>query len=254
MNQPSPINPMDLTGQTVLVTGASSGIGRDLCILLSELGAKVILTGRDASRLEETRNQMRDGDHLLSARDLREEVDLVPWMEDLARQAGPIGSLAHCAGMIQMQPLRYLDEVQWLDLMDLNLNTPYRLAKAFRSRNCRSFPVAKILFLSSVAGLRGFSAMSAYSASKAGLIGLCRTLAVELAREGIRVNCVAPGLVSTESAENLRGAAGNLKSAGEHPLGIGRPRDVSHLMAFLLAPTGDWITGQTFVSDGGLTA
>ena len=140
--------------------------------------------------------------------------------------------------------------------MRVNFTTAVMLVKAFRQKGCCSRG-SSVVLLSSVAGLTGRPAISIYAASKAALIGFSKAAALELAPEGIRVNCVAPGYVATEMwgdvSETLTGEQFEAIRA-MHPLGIGNPRDVAYPIAFLLAETGRWITGTTLVVDGGYTS
>ena len=245
-----------MQGRTVLVTGASSGIGRETAILLSELGATVILAGRDVPRLEETRARMQGSVHRVESFDLTTAAAIPGWIKQIAAETGPIHGLVHSAGMHQAIPLRILTASKAEELMSINFTSAVMLVKGFRQKGC-AVPGSSIVLLSSVAALAGQPAISIYSASKAALIGFGRAAAMELAGEGIRVNCIAPGYVATEMAEGLREklTPEQFESIQRmHPLGIGRPRDVAHAIAFLLADTGRWITGTTLVVDGGYTA
>ena len=137
----------------------------------------------------------------------------------------------------------------------VNLSAALLLAKGFRQKGCHA-DGGSLVLLSSVAGLRGHAGLSAYTASKSALFGLARSLAIELARDGIRVNCVAPGLVATEMStqfeeQTLREMTG---VESEYPLGIGKPRDVANGIAFLLSDAARWITGTTLTIDGGYSA
>jgi NAD(P)-dependent dehydrogenase (short-subunit alcohol dehydrogenase family) len=250
------MNPLDMTGRTVLVTGASSGIGRETAILLSQLGARVILVGRNAGRLTETRQRMGDADHRLEIFDFRAEADCSSWLERLCGTAGPLDGLVHCAGIQQTVPLRSVSLQDVDEVLKVNLVAALSLAKAFRQKGLHSSQ-ASLVFVASVMGLVGGVGKSVYSASKAGIIGLTRSLALELARDGIRVNCVAPGFVRTPMLDELASQLNTDQVAAieaAHPLGFGQPQDVAHAVVFLLARTARWITGTTLVVDGGYTA
>ena len=140
--------------------------------------------------------------------------------------------------------------------MRINVTAALCLAKAFRQKNV-STAGSSIVYLSSVMGIVGQSGQTAYSASKGALVTLAKSLTLELSRENIRVNCVAPAVVNTEMSEKMFQSltpeqVKQIESM--HPLGIGTPRDVANAIAFLLADTGRWITGTTLVVDGGYTA
>ena len=192
-----------------------------------------------------------------------EAVDLVQlgdgisvWMKEIAKSVGPLHGLVHSAGVHQALPLRFQSTEQLDTVMRINFLAAVQLAKGFRQRNVCTSP-SSIVFLSSVMGLVGQPGVSAYSASKGALIALSRSLALELVADGIRVNCVAPGQVRTEMAEQQQQSLTAEQFAAieaRHPLGLGRPSDVASAIAFLLADTGRWITGTTLVVDGGYTA
>jgi NAD(P)-dependent dehydrogenase (short-subunit alcohol dehydrogenase family) len=249
-------NPMLMRGQTVLVTGASSGIGRETAILLSELEATVVLTGRDPNRLEETLSRMQGEGHRVEAFDLRESDAIPGWLRQITLQTGPLHGLVHSAGIHQAIPLRVVNGATVNEILHTNVTSAILLLRAFRQKGC-SARGGGVVLLTSVAGLTGQPAIPAYSASKAALIGLARSAAMELAPEGLRVNCVAPGYVETEMGGALRDKITVEQFAAienKHPLGIGKPRDVAHAVAFLLADTGRWITGTTLIVDGGYSA
>jgi len=250
------INPMDMAGRTVLVTGASSGIGRETAILLSQLGARLILIARDRARLAETLGLLESGDHVVQALDLASLADLPAQVKELAQGSGELYGLVHAAGRHTMRPLRALEPSELAAMMDIHVSAAVQLDRAFRQKGVHTSP-ASIVLLASVSGQVGQPGVSAYAASKGAVIALSRSLAMELAREGIRVNCVAPALVRTPMTQQIQQSLDAAQAAAVeamHPLGIGEPRDVAHAIAFLLADTGRWITGTTLVVDGGYTA
>ncbi len=250
------LNPMDLTGRTVLVTGASSGIGRATSVLLAKLGAKLILVGRNEERLRETAQMLDGASHRLEVFDLEQLEAISPWMKRLAHEEGALTGLVHSAGVHLALPLKYMETAKLESVMRVNFVAAVSLAKAFRQKSVVA-PPASIVFLSSVVGLVGQAGLSAYCASKGALLAVARSLALELAAEGIRVNCVAPAIVRTHMVEELERSLTEEQFAAieaMHPLGIGRPEDVAQAIAFLLADTGRWITGTALVVDGGYTA
>jgi len=252
-----PENPMDLTGLRILVTGASSGIGRETAILLSQLGASLTISARDEVRLNQTRSEMSGDYHHIASFDVR-ELDAIPaWIKALAAAQGPFHGLVHSAGIHRAAPLRALNATALDELMRVNVHSAAMLAKGFRQKGCRNPDIGSIVLLASVAGLAGEPGISAYSASKAAVFGLTRCLAVELAPEGIRVNAVAPGFVRSEMGDRLKEMLTAEQFAAierNHPLGLGTVRDVANGIAFLLSPASRWITGTTLVIDGGYTA
>jgi len=250
------MNPMNLTGRAVMVTGASSGIGRATSVALSQLGAHVVLVGRNRDKLAETHG-MLDGDrHSVDPFDLNRTDDLPEWMKAVAQKSGPLSGLVHCAGAQVLMPLKMLNTKHVEDLLRINVVSSIMLAKSFRQKGVTESGGA-IVFVSSVMGEVGSPGRSAYCASKGALHSLTRSLALELATDSIRVNCVAPGAVQTDMVAEMKaavGEAGLREMARQHPLGLGTPRDVALAIAFLLADTGRWITGSIQFVDGGYTA
>jgi len=247
---------MGLENRTILVTGASSGIGRETAILLSQLGARLIIVGRNSEQLEKTISLLEGKEHRINAFDLSAVDDIPRWMKDITSKTGPLHGLVHSAGMQFTSPLRITTAESIEKMMRINVTAALCLAKAFRQKNV-STAGSSIVYLSSVMGIVGQSGQTAYSASKGALVTLAKSLTLELSRENIRVNCVAPAVVNTEMSEKMFQSltpeqVKQIESM--HPLGIGTPRDVANAIAFLLADTGRWITGTTLVVDGGYTA
>jgi len=250
-------NPLSLTGKSVVVTGASAGIGRATAILLSELGARVTLVGRNRGRLEETLNKLNGDGHSVQPFDLAEIDSIGGWFAGMATAQGPFDGLVHSAGIGALLPLRALTTAHIEETMRINVFAAMALTKAF-SRKRAYHPGAGIVLVASVAGLVGAPVRTVYSASKGALIAFARSAAMELAKGGIRVNCVAPAYVKTEMLDDASSAMlpEQMEKLIEatHPLGVGTPLDVAYSIAFLLAETGRWITGSVLAVDGGYTA
>ncbi len=250
------MNPLDLTGRRILVTGGSSGIGRETAILLSQLGAQLIVSGRNPAELECTAAQLDGARHSVSPFDIADLDGIAAWIKSLAASHGPFDGAVHSAGIHKAAPVRVLKASALDEIMRINVESAAMIARALCRKDCRAASLS-IVFLSSVAGMVGESGVSAYSASKAALIGLTRSLAVELAPERIRVNAVAPGFVESEMGDRLKKSLTPEQFSAierKHPLGLGKPRNVANGIAFLLADTSRWITGTTLVIDGGFTA
>jgi NAD(P)-dependent dehydrogenase (short-subunit alcohol dehydrogenase family) len=249
-------NPMDLSGRRILITGASSGIGKATAELCARLGASVTGVARGEERLKAVINSLPGAGHAAITRDLENVEGIPAWIKDLAGQSGPFHGLVHCAGFVQSRPLQILGTTDVQRTFDINFNAALFLAKGFRQKGvCHSG--ASLVLMSSVAALRGQPAMAAYSAAKGALISLTRTLALELLRDKLRVNCICGGIVNTEQAIGLQahmGADNLQKVMAEHPLGMGSPEDVANAIAFLLGACSRWITGTTMIVDGGYLA
>lgn len=248
--------PVAFDNRRVLVTGASRGIGRETSIRLSRLGAQLTLNGRDVSSLETTRAALDGTGHVIAARDLADANGLHRWIVDLAEQHGPFNGMAHCAGLQANQPVRAFSMAFFDEIMHANLASAFGLTRGLRHQKARGDPLA-IVFVSSIAGLVGLPANVVYGASKAGLMAATRGFAMELLRDKIRVNCVAPALVETEMVKKARvtmPAAQFQSMLDQHPMGIGEPSDVANAIIFLLSDASQWINGVTLSVDGGSLA
>ncbi|MEO8592228.1 MAG: SDR family oxidoreductase [Candidatus Solibacter sp.] len=251
-----PSTPFDLTGHTVLVTGATSGIGRETAVLLSQCGCRVVLTGRRTEQLELTLSQMAGSHHEVEPFDLLRLEEIVEWMGAITARHGALDGMVHCAGIRKTAGLRALSLDSLHLTFRINFDSAVMLAKGFRQKDCRT-EKSSIVFVSSVSALVGTPAAAAYSASKAALVALSRSLAKELAREGIRVNCIAPGMVESEMTAGIRKSLSEEQFAAivaQHPLGLGRTRDVACASVYLLSDAARWMTGQVLVVDGGYSA
>ena len=251
------MNPLDLTGKTIMVTGASNGIGRSTSIYLSRMGARIVAVGRNQTRLEETLAALEPNQHRSYAIDLADVEPLPAWIRTVAAEVGPLYGLVHSAGTVLNRPLRVLSYADYSAIQRINVDAAVMLSKGFRQKGVRDESGSAIVYVSSVVAFKTKPSLSAYAASKGALISLAQTLARELAADKVRVNCVCPGLVQTNMVSDLSGTIPEeqLKAlTNEYPLGIGSPDDVAYAVAFLLAPAAKWITGSALVIDGGYSS
>ena len=245
-------NPMQMSNRLVLVTGASAGIGRSCCILLAKLGARVILCARDTEQLQETLKLMAGKGHIVAPCDLQQTDELAQWVTSLSIEHGNIDSMVHCAGVQVTQSIRLFDQEMFDHTMHTNLASGLALAKGFRKKRDKK-SMGSIVFVASIAGFIGQPGNIVYGASKAALIGATRGLAMELLRDNIRVNCVAPALVETAMAAKTRNGMSEAQFAhieAQHPMGIGKPDDVANAIAFLLSDAARWINAVCLPVEG----
>lgn len=255
--------PVDMTGalpgidgKRVLVTGATSGIGLETTRLLASLGASVAACGRRTERLDAVISEGLRGTIVPIVCNLDDPASADAVVRVAVEQLGPLDGLVHSAGIMDLRPLKVTGAPDLERLYRVNVEAGILLAKAFRKKTARR-DAGSIVFVSSVMGLAGDVALSGYCASKGALLAAGRALALELAPEGIRVNCVAPGQVRTpmwERATESRGEAVVAASAAKHPLGLGTPIQIAWPIVFLLSDAASWITGATLPVDGGYAA
>lgn len=242
-------NPMSLAGKTILVTGASSGIGRAIAIECSRLGGRVIGTARNEARLAETMEQMEGNNHIMISADITTDKGIA----ELVSQLSHLDGVAHVAGMDKLTPSAFLKRSNIEPIMELNLYAPMMLqALLLKKKFIKNG--ASLLFISSISGIAGQTGQSAYAASKAGLIAYMKVLTQELSSRNIRANCILPGMVETPLIYQVHDEANMDADMAKYPLHrYGKPEEIAHLAAFLLSDAAAWITGSNYVIDGGLT-
>jgi NAD(P)-dependent dehydrogenase (short-subunit alcohol dehydrogenase family) len=237
-----------------LVTGASSGIGREAAIRLSA-SRKLILHGRDAARLEETRRLCHDpGRHILWNLELREVDRIGDSLAALFEQNQlAVASFVHCAGTLKLLPLRSVEPAVARETMDVNFLSAVEIVRQLIRKKINEKQLSGIVFVSSTASQFGARGFNLYCASKGALDAFMRALAVELA-PGVRVNSVLPGAVRSAMTESMFNDPAMLQSfQAQYPLGTGQPSDIVSAIEFLLSDNARWITGQQLVVDGGRT-
>ncbi|MFC4222725.1 SDR family NAD(P)-dependent oxidoreductase [Lysinibacter cavernae] len=245
-----------ITGKRILITGGSSGIGLATATLAATMGAKVVIVGRDSNRVSNVVTELPGSGHHGLVFDLSDLDNIPKLVKEASAFEGGLDGLVHSAGLHETAPLKALSATRTRALFDVNVTAAMMLAKGFRVRTIEKNDPS-LVFLASVAGLVGQPATSQYSATKGAVISLTKSLAIELAREGIRVNAVAPGVVETPMATSLAQQIGseNYDSVvRQHPLGLGTPLEVAHAVLFLMSPAARWITGTSLIIDGGYTA
>lgn len=244
-------SPFSVTGKRVLVTGASSGLGRATAIAMAQSGASVIACGRDRSRLDETMSACPGNGHATALGDLT--LDEV--MDATVETAGKVDGVVHCAGISIPTPLRLAKREFVEAVMRTNYVAPIMLTQRLLAKG-RVSKSGSVLFLASSAAYRGVAGTAIYGASKGALVASVRSVALETAKHGIRINCLAPDLVETPLIET----SGTLQGSGEwldiqrklHPLGLGKPEDVANAAIFFISDASRWITGTSLLMDGGI--
>lgn len=243
-------NPFTLTGKTILITGGSSGIGRATAIECSRLGAKVIVTGRNKERTNETLQMLQGDGHIAIIGDLSNNEDI----ERLAYESPILEGCVNNAGYNDLQLVPYIKREKMEDLFKVNTQAPIYLINRL-IKNKKLAKGASVVFTSSISS-RGISSPgnSIYSATKAAVSAFARNAAVDLASKKIRCNSVAPGMIDTPLKNNKTQISEDQWEADlkNYPLGrFGKPEDVAKTIVFLLSDASSWITGTEIVVDGG---
>ena len=241
---------IDLSEKKILVTGASSGIGRETAILLSYLGAQVILVGRKEQELINTVEKMSGDNHQYFCCDLAQLHDISTMVKECVKiDDKKLDGLVHCAGISLRLPIRALT----YDNMDIVMKTNFyaflELVKAYSAKDvCNG---GSVVAVSSVAAKNGGVGQTIYAASKAAVDASVKTLSKELVKKNIRVNSVCPSYINTPMYEDVKVKTGNGSLGESQLLGVGEPGDVANLIAFLLSDASKFITGANYLIDGG---
>jgi NAD(P)-dependent dehydrogenase (short-subunit alcohol dehydrogenase family) len=245
-------NPYNLSGKTILVTGASSGIGKATAINASKLGATVIITARNKDRLKETFDSLDRSEssaHKMILADLTVEND----MKNLLAEVPTLDGLVLCAGKGLTLPLQFASREKFDDIFDINFFAPVELLRMlFKKKILRKY--ASVVMLASIDGTQTYGrGNSIYGASKSALNAFMRFAAKELAGRRIRVNSICPAMVETPLIHGgIISEAQLLEDEKRYPLGrYGKPEDIAYAVIYLLSDAASWITGQSLVLDGG---
>tara|TARA_R110002051_G_scaffold159061_2_gene230424 strand:+ start:3298 stop:4050 length:753 start_codon:yes stop_codon:yes gene_type:complete len=245
---------LTLVNKNIIITGASSGIGRECAITLSKVGAKLVLIGRNSDRLEETHKALDNEGHLTFKMDVTDFDKTESVISEAVNIIGRIDGFIHCAGIEMTSPLRSMNYEKYNELFSVNTISAFEISKVISKKKFINNTGASIVFISSVAGLLGVNGKVGYCSSKAALIAGAKAMALELANKKIRVNTILPGMVETEMFDKMKaelpeGSFSDILK--KHPLGFGKPLDIANLCAFLLSDLSKWITGSDFIIDGG---
>ncbi|MFQ6606157.1 MAG: 3-oxoacyl-[acyl-carrier-protein] reductase [Fidelibacterota bacterium] len=243
-----------LTGKIALVTGASQGIGKAIALKLAEAGAQVVCVSRSEEALKQTVADITAHGWLgtVEVCDVTQPNAVQTLVKTVLERLGRIDILVNNAGITRDNLLMRMSTDDWQMVLDVNLNGAFHTIKAVTRPMLRQ-RFGRIINISSVVGLTGNAGQANYAASKAGLMGLTKATAKELASRGITVNCIAPGYIETAMTADLsEEVKENLNK--QIPLGrIGQPDDVGTLVVFLASEEAGYITGQTIAVDGGMT-
>lgn len=242
-------NPFSLKGKTILVTGSSSGIGRETAIVCSKMGAAVVITGRNEERLKDTFDRLEGDTNLSITADLTESDAI----DSLVQQLPALTGVVHCAGIGDRSMLKMVKEKDIAKVMRTNFESPVLLQKALLN-NKKLVNSSSIVFVASRAPFAPTVGNGIYAASKGALIAYAKVLGLEVSNQLMRVNCVCPAMVWTELVERDAVMTGINYHETEkaYPLKrYGRPEDVANLIVYLLSNASSWMTGSCIDITGG---
>lgn len=242
---------IDLKNHTILITGASSGIGRETAIMSAAAGATLIITGRSEEKLTKVFSSLKGTGHKMICADLTDENEI----NKLVKFCGQLDGLVHCAGIIYPLPVKFIRKKHIDEAMHTNFDATVLLTSLLIKEK-RFNEGASLVFMSSISTKHPYFGGALYVSSKAAVEAYAKTVALELCNQKIRANILSPALVKTEIFEqtvNASGEKGINDYEKQYPLGFGETDDVASLCIFLLSKKSKWITGQNIIMDGGLT-
>ena len=244
------INPMELTGKRIMVTGASSGIGRETAILVSNLGAQVVLLGRDEQRLAETKDKMNGEGHVAISLELRDFEKYADVFKEIKKTGKKLDGFVHCAGIAKVIPLKVVSANVIQDMFAVNYVSFMELMKHLAKKT--NSDGGSVVCLSAINAHYPQKCMSVYAATKGALEMAVSSLAVELFEKKIRVNAVVPGPIATPMAASFSEVSGEESNiVGQQLMALGEPADIANMAAYLLSDASKFITGRKFYVDGG---
>jgi len=242
---------VELQGQVALVTGGSRGIGLAIARDLAQAGARVAVVARDGARAEAAAGELPGEGHRGYAVDVADPEAVNALVKQVEADFGSLDILVNNAGVTRDNVLMRIKDEDWDAVLDTNLRGAFNLMRA-ASRGMMKRRSGRIINISSVVGVTGNAGQANYAASKAGLIGMTKSVAKELAGRGVLVNAVAPGYIETDMTAELPEAARTALMANIALSRLGKPEDIAPAVRFLAGPGASYITGQVLVVDGGM--
>tara|TARA_Y100001970_G_scaffold72557_1_gene92102 strand:+ start:1185 stop:1946 length:762 start_codon:yes stop_codon:yes gene_type:complete len=241
----------NLTGKVALITGASSGLGRHFAKTLSEAGATVILSARRVDNLMELQNELKGNSRVFSL-DVTSNESVESLFQEIKKEFGSADILINNAGVNDTRKFKDLDEESWNFVLETNLNGAFRVAKSFTDLLLEQKKPGSVINIASILGLRVGLNLTSYAAAKAGLVQLTKSMALELARSGIRVNAIAPGYILTEINDDFfktEEGQNYIKSIPMNRLGL--ESELDGLLLLLASDASSFMTGSIIPVDGG---
>lgn len=240
-----------LKDHTILITGASSGIGRSCAIEVSKMGGKAIITGRNEDELIKTRDLCFGSVEIFSG-----DLTLSDTLKKLVTILPKLDGVIHCAGITNPWPIKFLKLAHIKEMFDINFNAPVLLTAELLQKD-KINSGGSFVFISSISSQYPYYGGASYASSKAAIEAFSKSVAIEMAPKKIRSNVLQPGLVKTRMFDEAKDASVDSENFDQYekfyPLGFGFPEDVANAACFLLSKESKWITGIEIKMDGGLT-
>jgi 3-oxoacyl-[acyl-carrier protein] reductase len=241
----------DLTGKVALVTGATGGIGEAIATALHARGATVAITGRREAELARVADSLGGARVIVAPADLTDPAAPAALVEKIEAEAGSLDILVNNAGFTRDMLALRMGDADWNAVLEVDLNAPFRLARS-ALRGMMKKRWGRVVSIASIVGVTGNAGQANYAAAKAGLIGMSKSLAQEVATRGVTVNVVAPGFVKTAMTDALPEAARTALLSRIPTQRMGAPEDVAAAVVYLASPEAGWVTGQTIHVNGGM--
>jgi NAD(P)-dependent dehydrogenase (short-subunit alcohol dehydrogenase family) len=252
--EPVPGDRFSLKGKTALVTGASSGLGRHFARVLANAGAKVAVAARRLDRLQQLESEIRQGGGAAAAvaLDVTDRASIVAAFDAAEAALGPVTVLVNNAGVPAGSYFLKMSESQWREVMDVNLDGVFRVGQEAARRMSANASGGSIINIASITAFAVLKAIAPYSASKAAVVSLTKSMALELARDGIRVNALAPGYFSTELNDAFLASDAGKRLLSRVPMArAGRLEELDGALLLLASDAGSFMTGSVITIDGG---
>lgn len=249
---------LTLQDKNIIITGASSGIGRECAILASKIGGRVILIARNKEKLENTLSSMSGKDHIVLVNDVTDYESLKNSLSEIIdTDLKCINGIVHCAGREMTKPFFLTKAEHFRELLEVHLIAGLEIIRFCSKKDYIPEEGASYVFISSIMAELGSAGLSSYCASKSAITSTVKALALELASKKVRINSVEPGCVTTDllSKRFSKMSSEEIEAIiKQHPLGLGTPNQVANVVCFLLSDLSNWITGTNIAVDGGYSA
>lgn len=242
-------NAFSLQDKTILITGASSGLGACASIMCSKAGGAMVISGRNKERLAQTFSTLEGDNHLMLPADLCQEDQI----SELVAQLPKLDGIVLCAGLTRTQPVKNITKEAVTEIFNTNLLSSIQMVKEILKKK-KINAGGSIVFISSISASYADVGNSVYAATKGGVISFCKVLALELASRKITCNCIAPGFVPSNFLNAGRITEEQLEEERKkYPMGFGEPTDIANGIIYLLSDASKWVTGTVLTIDGGVT-